>query len=91
MRIMIIIISRQIGVFPKQTDDGHAIMFHRLQDTCYSNYQMDVAMKILFMTLDITTYERPPKGLIILFDMKGVSFKIMITNYIWSKSLTFIS
>lgn len=34
---------------------------------------MEVAMKILFMTLDVVVYDRPPKGLIILFDMRGVS------------------
>lgn len=30
-------------------------------------------MKLLFMTLDIAVYEGPPTGLLILFDMKGVS------------------
>lgn len=34
---------------------------------------MAESMKLLFMTVDAALYEYPPTGLIILFDMKGVS------------------
>lgn len=53
-------------------DDGSVIIYHKLRDTSYSNYYIEPAMALLFMVLDSVYYDYPPKGLVILFDMKGV-------------------
>jgi len=63
----------EYSIFPTRLDDGSAILFHRLHDTYFTNYQMEPSMKLLFMTLDAAIYnDTPPTGLVILFDMKGV-------------------
>jgi len=59
-------------VFPERTEDGCAVIFHRLYDTYFSHYDMEPSMKLLFMTLDAAIHDHPPTGLVILFDMKGV-------------------
>ncbi|XP_025831223.1 alpha-tocopherol transfer protein-like [Agrilus planipennis] len=59
-------------VLPVRTDDNCAIIFHKLYDTNYSAYLMEPSMKLLFMTIDAAIHDYPPKGLVILFDMKGV-------------------
>jgi len=60
-------------VSPERTDDGCAVIFHGLQDPVYSNYEMGPALTLLFMTLEAAFYDHPPKGLIIVYDMKGAS------------------
>ncbi|XP_017777262.1 PREDICTED: alpha-tocopherol transfer protein-like [Nicrophorus vespilloides] len=62
----------EYSIFPERTDDGCAVLFHRLHDTYFSHYQMEQSMKLLFMTLDSAVFDHPPTGLVILFDMKGV-------------------
>ncbi|XP_044739621.1 alpha-tocopherol transfer protein-like [Chrysoperla carnea] len=62
----------EFAVLPVDTVDGYRIIVHRLKDTSPSSYTMDVAMKCLFMTIDLAVYKGPPKGLIFLFDMRGV-------------------
>lgn len=37
---------------------------------------MGTSMKLLCMTLDVALYKYPPKGVIFLFDMKGVSLSL---------------
>nr|XP_022902017.1 alpha-tocopherol transfer protein-like [Onthophagus taurus] len=58
---------------PKRTKAGEALIYHKLSDTTYWKYKMSPSMKLLFMTIDAAVYQSPPTGLIILFDMKGVS------------------
>ncbi|GJQ85955.1 hypothetical protein Trydic_g21803 [Trypoxylus dichotomus] len=59
--------------FPEKTDDGCLIVYHKLHDPTYWKYNMADSMRLLFMTLDAALHQYPPTGLIILFDMKGVS------------------
>lgn len=65
--------DREYVAFPVKTEDGCAIIYHKLHDSTYSKYNMAESMKLLFMTIDAALHEYPPTGLIILFDMKGVS------------------
>ncbi|GLV38420.1 uncharacterized protein CBL_13029 [Carabus blaptoides fortunei] len=62
-------------VMPQRTDEGYVVTLHRLVDYEASLYHMDVAMKVLFMTMDTSLYDDPPTGIITLFDMKGVGLK----------------
>lgn len=59
-------------VIPKRTPEGRAIVYHKLRDTRYSNYNMEPAMTIMFMLLEVVTFDDPPTGLVVIFDMKGV-------------------
>ncbi|KAK4878749.1 hypothetical protein RN001_011255 [Aquatica leii] len=70
-------LQEQLGVvdlcvFPQRTSDDCVVIFHQLRETNFRRYNMETAMKLLFMTLDAAIYDHPPKGLVILFDMKGV-------------------
>lgn len=52
------------------------IIYHKLRDTNYSQYNMEPAMKIFFMVLEASINAEPtPTGLNVIFDMKGVSDK----------------
>ncbi|KRT80506.1 CRAL-TRIO domain containing protein [Oryctes borbonicus] len=66
-------IFREYIAFPTKTEDGCIIVHHRLHDFTYWKYNMCDSMKLLCMTLDAALFEYPPTGLIVLFDMKGVS------------------
>lgn len=57
------------------TPDNYSVIYHRLSNTKASNYIHDQACKTFFMTLDSCIYTQGPRsGLIILFDMKNISF-----------------
>lgn len=59
-------------LFPERTDDGCVVIYHGLQNTAYSQYEMEPTHKLLYMTLDAALYDYPPEGLIMLFNMKGM-------------------
>jgi hypothetical protein len=50
------------------------IHFFKLTDTNYRNFDLVVSMKLACMVLDISQRSNPPDQLIVLMDMKGVSF-----------------
>lgn len=64
------------------TPDGYHVIFHALKDPKTSSYHFENAVKSTFMLIDAClNVQGPRKGLIILFDMKGVSiFHLMRTN-----------
>jgi hypothetical protein len=50
------------------------INFFKLTDTNYRNFNLVVSMKLAFMLLDVNQRTNPPEQVIVLMDMKGVSF-----------------
>lgn len=55
--------SREYCVLPRRTKEGYIVILHRLVDPYPPEYQMDVAMKILIMTMDSALYKDPPTGI----------------------------
>lgn len=68
----------EFGIFPERTDDGCIIIYHKLYDTAFYKYVMEDSMKLLFMTLEAAVHDKPPTGLIVLGDMKGVSSLLFV-------------
>lgn len=64
-----------VCVSPQRTDEGHAVVLCRLLDPDPSLYNMVVAMKVYFMTLDTILYDDPPTGIITICDMTGTSLR----------------
>lgn len=61
-------------MFPRQTKEGCAILYHKVRDTSPWHYHMEAAMKVHLMCIELAVHNYPPPtGLIFLFDMKGVS------------------
>ncbi|KAF2886495.1 hypothetical protein ILUMI_19678, partial [Ignelater luminosus] len=67
----------QFCIFPQRTDDGCAIIFYKLYDTYYYNFELGTFLILLFMTLDATLYDHPPNGLILIYDMDGMGLMHM--------------
>lgn len=60
-------------ISPKRTKSGHMVLFSRLKNTTYWNFNIDQAIRHLFMVfMTGLTKKPPPEGLIVCFDMKGV-------------------
>lgn len=65
---------RRYALLPR-TEDNHAVVYHKQQNVGFFN--LTDFITLLAMMLDIViydnSYDNPPAGLIVLFDMKGVS------------------
>ncbi|XP_019879892.2 alpha-tocopherol transfer protein-like [Aethina tumida] len=60
------------AVMTNMTKDNYAVIFSRLKDTNYWNWNVESSIKYLFMCLDLAIQEHPVKGYIAVFDMKGL-------------------
>ncbi|KAF2881465.1 hypothetical protein ILUMI_24701, partial [Ignelater luminosus] len=62
----------EFAVLPERTDKGSTIIFFRILDSNYSNFEMGPFLKLLFMTLDAAIHDNPPTELVILGDIKNM-------------------
>ncbi|XP_026755014.3 alpha-tocopherol transfer protein-like [Galleria mellonella] len=63
----------EFSVLPGKSVAGYDIIFHRLHDTEPSKYNFELGCRLLFMTIDsYLTKCGPQKGVIFLYDMRGV-------------------
>lgn len=66
------------------TKDNYAVIFSRLKDTNYWNWNVESSIKYLFMCLDLAIQEHPVKGYIAVFDMKGVGTQLIVSLVLMS-------
>ncbi|KAK4878307.1 hypothetical protein RN001_010813 [Aquatica leii] len=67
----------EICVLPERTDDGCVVLFNRLVDTNYKNFELGAYFTILTMAIESALFEYPVNGLIIVIDVSGTTWKHM--------------
>ncbi|KAK4878306.1 hypothetical protein RN001_010812 [Aquatica leii] len=65
----------EICVLPERNQEGYVMIFNRMVDTNYQNYEMGPSFTVINMTIESALYDYPASGIILIFDITGLSWK----------------